>query len=215
MRLYDCYVRFMVWLGAAPPTAFEHPSSRKEPSLMSHEETGMTEDDKLDNELLLKEYELCQKAAQSLETIIWQTSATIGIGSIGAFILMANHTEDKPLPWIATCVIGLLVSSASWVWFLMARRWWSIQQANFLRMRHIEERLPIFHRARYVNYLDDPDLLLKCNLPPNQQNEIRAQANERRYLKCLLPSHQKLGIQSVIWFIPFIITVAWGIYLVY
>ena len=182
---------------------------------MSIEETKTLGDEKPDKELLLKEYELCQNATQSLETIIWQTSAIIGIGSIGAFILVANRSEDKSLPWIAICVIGLLVSSASWVWFLMARRWWSIQHANFLRMRHIEERLAIFQRTRYVKYLDDPDLLSKCNLPENQRNEIERQARERRYLIRLFPAHQNLGIQSVIWFIPFIVTVGWGIYLLW
>ncbi len=60
-----------------------------------------------DNETLLKEYELCQNAAQSLETPIWQTSAAIGIGSMGTLVMVV--TAERPLPLIPTIIIGVFV----------------------------------------------------------------------------------------------------------
>lgn len=74
------------------------------------------------NKMLLEEYKLCQSAAERLESTIWQTSAAIGTGSIGTFILIANRTveEQPPLPVVA--IIALLILFASVVWWLMARR---------------------------------------------------------------------------------------------
>ncbi len=105
-----------------------------------------------DKEALLKEYELCQNSAQSLETPIWQTSAAIGIGSIGSLILVA--TAERPLPLIPTIIIGAFVCLGSYMWLFIAKRWWSIQHTNYLRMRHIEEDLKVICQTRYIEYRD-------------------------------------------------------------
>ena len=170
--------------------------------------SGRSLDDKTDKELLLREYELCQNTAQSLEGIIWQTSAVIGIGSIGTFFLV---TKEESLRFVVICIISLLVSSASWVWFLMARRWWSIQHANFLRMRHIENTLKIY-RSHYIAWLDSPESLPKDEF--QQKDDIEEQARKRKYLY-FFSAHQKLGIQSVIWVVPFTVTIGWVMYILW
>ena len=154
-----------------------------------------------DAEVLLKEYELCQDSAQSLESTVWQTSAIIGIGSIGSLILVANHPPDEQPPFLVAAFIGALVSLASFIWWRMARRWWSIQHAKYLRMRHIEEDLNIY-QTRYVRYMDDISELSTSGLLEGRQDDLRHFAN-----------YQRAGIQEYLRFLPLFIAIAWGLYL--
>src|SRR5262245_46466370 len=76
---------------------------------------------------LWREYEICQKAAQTLESIIWQTSGVIGIGSIGTLVLVVNRPDKDQPSWRVALIIGLSIFLLSIIWLFMARRWWSIQ----------------------------------------------------------------------------------------
>ena len=49
-------------------------------------------------------------------------------------------------------MVGLLILAG--VWWLMAWRWWSIQHAIFLRMKHIEMELGLY-MTRYSHWLDN------------------------------------------------------------
>lgn len=170
----------------------------------------MTEEDQTpqpSTETLWHEYESCQKATQSLESIIWQTSGVIGIGSIGSLILIANRVDtEHPSPFIVA-VIGLFVVFASTIWWFMARRWWSIQHSLFMRMRHIEKRLGI-HATRYLQYLDDPSTLSAKDLLATEIEELKNRAEKRG----LFAPHQRIGVQSVLWLLPVITLFAWGLY---
>ena len=190
--------------------------------------------DKEYTDKLWREYEACQKAAQNLESIIWQTSGVIGIGSVGTLILVANHpTKDQPSWWVAL-IIGLSIFLFSIIWLFMARRWWSIQHAFFIRMRHIEERLNIY-ATRYLHYLDNPYALPESRLPKRQRQELRNRAEQRGLFRRAAPSgaggttwlrnrteqrelfrpHQRAGIQRFLIFLPVIILIAWVSYVVF
>ncbi len=111
----------------------------------------MNEQEKLASDsLLLKEYELCQASVQRLESTIWQTFAAIGVVSIATLVAVAKASPDA----LVAFVIGILVIATTFIWWYMARRWWSIQHATILRMRHIEECTGTLYQMRYVYYLD-------------------------------------------------------------
>ena len=181
-----------------------------------------------DKEFLLKEYELCQNAAQNLESIIWQTSAVIGIGSIGSLILVANQYQQASLSWQAASLIGLLVFLFSCIWLFMARRWWSIQHIKYLRMSHIEEKLRLY-QTRYLNYVDglqqeenreEEEKEIKANndLSDDQKEEIRDRAvKDKEYVLVffLMKHHQHYGIRDIIKYIPVIIFFVWGLFLLW
>lgn len=157
---------------------------------------------------LLKEYELCQSDAQGLESTIWQTGTAIGIGSIGTLIIIANHPVAEQPPWQVAAIIGFLILLMSIIWLGMARRWWSIQHAFFIRMRHIETELGLY-QARYIQYLDHPNTLTESGLPDSFANELRSRAGKR---KRFFPTHQRRGIQSILVFLPVVILIPWAIY---
>jgi hypothetical protein len=161
-----------------------------------------------DDEKLWKEHKACQNAALSLESPIWQTSSVIGIGLIGTLLLVANHAAKEQPPWQVAAVIGLYTSVASFIWWFMARRWWSIQHAMFIRMRYIEEALGVYS-VRYVHYLDNPSTLSRSGLPKDEVEELRKRTEKRGLLP---PSHQRRGIQAILWLFPIMNLVVWGLY---
>jgi hypothetical protein len=186
---------------------------------------------------LLKEYELCQNAAQSLESPIWQSGAAVGLGSI-AFFISSVDKIDKTKNCHPIVFIGLFVILANIVWFLMARRWWSIQQANYLRMSHIEQELKI-RKLQYLTYLDgyrirewnhmvgcitkeelkrinqiEDDRLLHDNISQEKLESLkkRVVGSER----CSLwGPHQALGVWKIARLFPWINAVIWVGYYLY
>ncbi|CAG0935434.1 hypothetical protein TFLX_04274 [Thermoflexales bacterium] len=160
---------------------------------------------------LLKEYELCQKATQGLETTIWQTSGAMGIGLIGTLILVASHIKTEQPPWPVAALIGLSVFLTSLGWFFIARRWWSIQHAYFIRMRHIEERLGIY-AVRYLYFLDNPAALVSGRLSAEHAAELGKRSTKRRVI---LPIHQRFGVQRVLSFLPVVIFMVWVLYVMW
>jgi hypothetical protein len=162
-----------------------------------------------DREVLLKEYEFSQLTAQSMENTIWQSSAVIGLGLIGSFLLIALRGEDSQPPWYVACLIAPTVFILSAIWWLVARRWWSVQHAMFIRMRHIERRLGM-HSLNYVRYLDNAELMPSTGLSQAEKSEL----NERRE-KDIFPfikDHQKRGVQEFIWIFPLLLVIVWLLY---
>ena len=102
-------------------------------------------------EQILKEYELCQNTATRLEDTIWKTSAAIGLGSLGSFVLVISQKEAPD--WQSILIVGLLVFVTSLIWLFMAKRWWNIQHATFLRMKHLEEELH-YYQTSYIYHKD-------------------------------------------------------------
>jgi hypothetical protein len=175
---------------------------------------------------LLKEYELCQDSSQTLESVIWQTGAVIGIGSIGSLALVA---KDQP-SWQVAAIIGLLVVLTARLWWFMAKRWWSIQHAKFLRMCHIEETLGLY-QTRYVYYLDG---LTRAEKKGNSRRQDKEDIRARRKLKeRFLPTdpwvkdhlsedmkdaranYQYKGVQDYLKCLPWLNLAAWSLYVIY
>jgi hypothetical protein len=182
-----------------------------------------------EKERLLREYELCQDAAQNLESTIWQTSTVIGIGSIGTFLLVV---KEDPC-WLVAALIGGLVTTANCIWWRMARRWWSIQHTKFLRMRHIEECVG-FGQTRYCKYLDalpKPDNSEKKKEKEKEEqedidklrekylrNDVRVLGNLARIyddLGELRENHEQNGVQYFLKWFPQINLAAWILYVLY
>lgn len=155
-------------------------------------------------EQVLKEYELCQDTVAKLEDTIWKTSAAIGLGSLGTLVLVISQREK--LEWQSILVVGLLVSVTSLVWWFMAKRWWDIQHATFLRMKHLEEELH-YYQTRYIYHKDG-----KCDLQPSgsalsqpQIDELNTVINKKFHLR---------GVQSWLRLLPYyFVPIAWGEYI--
>ncbi len=162
------------------------------------------------SELLWREYESCRDTAQHLESIIWQTSGAIGIGSIGTFLLISNRPSQEQPPWFIAALIGFLVIITTVIWWLMARRWWSIQHSYFLRMQHIEKKLGLY-ATRYLQYLDNPYTLPKNDLTEDELDDLKSRAKKRGWFA----PHQRMGIQPVLWILPFITFAVWCTYIVW
>jgi hypothetical protein len=161
---------------------------------------------------LLKEYEFCQKTAQSMESNIWQTSAAMGIGLIGTFIFLGTRgVKDQPT-WQMSAIIGGFIFAVTLIWWFTARRWWSVQHAMFMRMRHIEEELDL-HSLRYIQYLDHPDRIPKLGIPLMHIKEIEGRARPKKWYR--RPEHQKAGVQEILKFFPWVVAIAWLIYTYY
>ena len=89
--------------------------------------------------ILLEEYKLCQQKAQGFEGPIWLTSSIIGLGSIGALLVIATqHSQIDPNVVLGA---GLFVNLVAWFWYKMAGRFWSIQHTAQMRLHHVEIEL--------------------------------------------------------------------------
>ena len=160
-------------------------------------------------EILLKEYEFSQATAESMERTIWQSSAVIGLGLVGSFLLIALRGDDPQPPWYVACLIAPTIFILSGIWWLAARRWWSVQHAMFMRMRHIERRLGM-HSLNYVRYLDDAKFIPKSGLNQDEKSEI-AWRREKNILP-FIKDHQKRGVQEFVWVFPFFMFLVWLVY---
>jgi hypothetical protein len=166
-------------------------------------------------ETLLKEYGFCQEASHNSESKIWQTSSIIGLGLIGTFILVITRLPFKHDNWVISALLGLFSVIVGYIWWKIARRWWSVQHAMFVRMRHIEQELDMYI-VRYVDYLDE---LSKCgtsvkmdasNLSEQQKNDLRYRVNV-----CIVPwikDHQRSGVQIPLLSFLFLNFVVWLVY---
>jgi hypothetical protein len=162
---------------------------------------------------LLKEYEFCQKAALSLEETIWQTSAIMGVGIIGTFLYIGTRSGSDQPSWEVAGIVGLFSFFVSLTWWLVARRWWSVQHSLFMRMRHIEEKLGL-HAHRYIKYLDDPSTIPTSDLTEKQIFELKRRSVQKGLFKLYL-EHQRFGVQSVLKLFPIITIIAWATYTIW
>lgn len=163
----------------------------------------------VDPEVLLKEYEFSQSTAESMESVIWQSSTVIGLGLIGSFAIVALRGADSQPPWYVACLTGPTLFMLSLIWWLVARRWWSVQHAMFMRMRHSEKRLGI-HSLNYIRYLDDASLMPASGLNEAETQELNARREKRILLG--IKNHQKRGVQEFIWIFPILLLVIWLVY---
>jgi len=176
------------------------------------------------DDMLLKEYELCQASAQRLESTIWQTFAAIGVVSIATLVAVTKAPPDI----VVALGVGVFVIVTTFVWWFMARRWWSIQHAAFLRMQHIEECIGSLYQQRYVKYLDGLCTLmsqesdcskLKGKLRELQQRSLPLDSKIRKHLhedmRNARKNHQPAGIQDVLAYFVLLNVTVWIAYVAY
>ena len=173
--------------------------------------------------LLLKEYELCQASAQRLESTIWQTFAVIGVVSIATLVAVAKAPPDI----VVAVIVGVFVIGTTFVWWFMARRWWSIQHAAFLRMQHIEECIGSLYQQRYVKYLDglctlmsqESDCSKLTGLRELQKRWWPLDSKIRKHLHGEMSNtrknHQLAGIQVVLRYFVVLNAAVWIVYVAY
>lgn len=96
-------------------------------------------------EILFREYEICTREASRLEHNVWQTAILFSIGSGAGLVYFLKESIIFKGDYIK---LGLFVSLfaffsiiVSLAWWRMARRWLSIQQLKYERMREIERIL--------------------------------------------------------------------------
>jgi len=167
---------------------------------------------------LLKEYEVCQASASSLEQVIWQTSAVLGLGSLGAIIAVAAKTP----PFLVSAVIAALSTAASFLWWQVANRWWTIEHIKFARMRHIERHLGVLRQNNYIKYVDDLyDSLHPRQPSPTPINERAIRSKLRTTLRLgdaeadeiELLDYQRAGPKEILQSLRWIILASWIVYL--
>jgi hypothetical protein len=167
--------------------------------------------------VLLKEYEVCQDSASSLEQVIWQTSAVLGLGSLGSIVALASTKA----PFSVVLVIAFLSISASFLWWSAANRWWTIEHLKFERMRQIEDRLGM-RQNHYLKYLDDlQDTLKREPFKPRSDRAIAIREHVREALGLDEPTvlrlenipYQRAGPRDILKWLRWIIPVAWIGYL--
>jgi len=107
------------------------------------------------NRELLEEYKLCVKRLRSLDKNIWYSAAILGIGSIAIIISIFDRIINVKsiFETILIVIVSSLAIGINLVWWRLAKRWWSIQQALLRRMEHIE-RQTNFRANLYIAYLD-------------------------------------------------------------
>ncbi len=151
--------------------------------------------------ILLEEYKVCQQALQEKDKSIWQSFGILGAGTLGSFALIARETTPAAL---GVFIIGLVSSSASWIWWVIASRWWQLQHTDLLRMRHIEKELaPKYSSPLRIHYsvIRDGGALPALSSVPSKHWDF-------------IPLHQQrwFGVQNAMIFYPLIVTIAWATY---
>jgi len=168
-------------------------------------------------EELIREYELCQQGVQALEATIWQSGSLIGIGSAGGILLVAGLDDAK----LAVIPAGIVVVYASFLWWRLAKRWWSVQHARITRMRLIEKELQRAGQTSYVQYLND--LHRVCSRRKKRWNRRgkRAEGPVARLRNSVpledaaelhrvnWPTYYKPGPREFLWQLPWLNLVAW------
>jgi hypothetical protein len=156
-------------------------------------------------ERLLEEYKLCQNKTQQIEDTIWKTSGAIGFSSLGTFIATLFQNDPK---WQTALILGFLVSAMSIIWWFMAQRWWNIQHATFLRMKHLEKELH-FYQVRYIYHKDGKHELRQDGGSNLSQDDIDGLDNWNK-------TFHLSGVQSWLRLLPScIIPVSWATYTFY
>lgn len=169
---------------------------------------------------LLREYEINQLAAQSLENTVWQSASVLGIGSAAGLIL----TIGKDTALHAVLLVGVFVVGSSFAWWMIAKRWWTVQHTKFTRMLHIEQELKRAGQTSYLRYLDDLTQLLEQREgqkphpsrarptgSPRLQYEIPPNA-ARDLWRINCPGFERRGPKEILEFLPWFNLLIWLTY---
>ena len=133
----------------------------------------------------------------------------MSVGLAGSFLLVSLRSAQEQPPWYLACLAGPFMAGIAFLWWLAARRWWSVQHAMFMRMRHIERRLGL-HSLSYVRYLDHPETLPVRDLARYEIDDLRQRSSAKHTIG--IGRHQHWGVQATLWLLPIVILFAWLLY---
>ncbi len=139
----------------------------------------------MDSDNLIEEYKICHEQATNLEEYIWKTGAIFGIGSSVGIVILSKENINSLNPYFSFVVV-LLAIGILIMWWGFARRWWSIQQIMFYRMREIEDKIG-FESSLLVEKVD--------KIKEGKLVEIPLSKTKRERLKELKNNHERRGIQ--------------------
>ena len=123
--------------------------------------------------VLLEEYKLCQQSMHEKDRSIWTTFGFLGAGTLASFAILVRDPNPTALGAILAGIVGI---AASWIWWVIAKRWWQLEHTDLLRMRHIEETLAArFGSPLRIGYGDTRDgfsLPALLGVPPEFWQQI-------------------------------------------
>jgi hypothetical protein len=160
------------------------------------------------NKELLEEYKLCVKRVQALDKNIWQTATLFGIGNIVGFI-SAYHIAKSDYKFMTLLVVVAI--GISLVWWRLARRWWSIQNALLNRMEQIEREKTIKLRSNlYIKWLDHEYLCMdKLEFTEDESSSSPGKPFYPKSLREKIGNYEHRGIQPLLKFLKNIIICGW------
>ena len=94
--------------------------------------------------VLLKEYEVCQQHINAIGTQSWQSVSIFFLVNaivLGFVLSMQEHNNGS---FVTVLVIGVAMSCIFWFWKLWVRRQQFVQLGKYVRMREIEEELGLW-----------------------------------------------------------------------
>jgi hypothetical protein len=110
------------------------------------------ENSTINDELIVKEYQIILDKAMQVEQFIWQTAAIFVVFSVGGITLLP---KSKPGSWqdlLLPVIVGSISITVLLLWHRIVRNWFSIQQILFFRAEEIEELLGLWG-FRYVAFM--------------------------------------------------------------
>lgn len=157
-------------------------------------------------EVLLKEYELCQKAGHHFENNIWQSIAVFTTLSIAGISFLAQLNAQSSRVLILKIGVACIFIIILALWKGMMARWNSMQFTEYYRMTEIEEELNMW-RERYLKYMS------RASIGSNQalEDEEPQYINLRRKLgRGYVGPRVRESINLVAW----LLLISWVIFLI-
>ena len=132
------------------------PSSQQDKLLSSLLATNGTATHKPNNEVLLKECELCTNDANHLEQMIWTTAGILFTASVAGIGLLGSSMPQnlRPYDFVTRICLSFLSIVFIWMWRTIALRWYAIQKIMYYRVVELEVNLTMY-KERYVLFLDN------------------------------------------------------------
>jgi hypothetical protein len=126
---------------------------------------------RLRQEVLLKEYEICQTEGDRADRAIWASTAVFfGISALGAGFVIERllsdgitastnvaeqSTSQQSLAQWSALAVAVIAIVALEMWIVLLDRAVFVRRISYYRQSEIETILGM-RRSRYVSYLDDP-----------------------------------------------------------
>jgi hypothetical protein len=156
-------------------------------------------------EVLLQEYDLCDKHIGRLDTLIWQTASLIYPISLAGFTyfgIASTHTPDR---FFAVLAVGIGSVTLLVIWYMLSRLWFRFQSIAFYRMVEIEDEIEYMWRFRYSSFMGKPNTQRKKAFKKMDDEE------QSRYQKLdnLMGDFRGIGLRPAAAYVTLIFVFGW------